>query len=86
MTLSLKDGGALAALLVRPKASNENGLWVLHLHGNATSAFERGQAHHCEQLSAAGSRSSWLSHTDSAALVLFGAFTSIDDVAAVTYP
>jgi uncharacterized protein len=141
LTLPGRDGSTLAGLLVQPPVANDNGLWVLHLHGNATSAFERGQLRHCEQLGAAGfhalcfdyrgfGRSAgvateahmsedaetayqalvargvapsriviWghslgsapavelaLSHADSAALVLFGAFTSIDDVAAGTYP
>lgn len=141
LTLPSQSGGALAGLLVRPQAANDNGLWILHLHGNAASAFERGQLRHCEQLGAAGfhalcfdyrgfGRSAgeaseahmsedaetayqaliargvapsriviWghslgsapavelaLRHADSAALVLFGAFTSIDDVAAATYP
>jgi pimeloyl-ACP methyl ester carboxylesterase len=141
LMLPLSDGGALAAFVVRPQAGNDNGLWVLHLHGNATSAFERGQVRHCQQLGEAGfhvlcfdyrgfGRSVgvaseahmsedaetayqaviargvapsriviWghslgsapavelaIKHADSAALVLFGAFTSIDDVAAATYP
>jgi len=141
LALPLRDGGALAAILLRPKAANDNRLWVLHLHGNAASAFARGQLRHCEQLSAVGfhalcfdyrgfGRSPgvaseahlsedaeaayqaliargvvpsqiviWghslgsgpavelaLRHADSAALVLFGAFTSIDDMAADTYP
>jgi pimeloyl-ACP methyl ester carboxylesterase len=141
LTLPLKGGGALEALLVRPQAAHDNGLWVLHLHGNAASAFQPDQVRHCEQLGAAGfhvlcfdyrgfGRSAgtaseshmredaeaayqgllargvappsiiiWghslgsapavelaVRHADAAALVLFGAFTSIDDVAAATYP
>lgn len=141
LALPLKDGSALAALVVQPRATNDAGLWVLHLHGNAASAFERGQLRHCEQLAAVGfhvlcfdyrgfGRSPGVAseahigedaeaayqaliargvassqiiiwghslgsapavelaarHADSAALVLFGAFTSIDDMAAATYP
>lgn len=141
LVLAGTGGVALAAVLIHPTASNDNGWWVLHLHGNAASAFDPGQLRHCEQLGAAGfhvlcfdyrgfGRSAgvpseahlsedaetayqalvsrgvgpsriiiWghslgsapavelaVKHRDCAALVLFGAFTSIDDVAAATYP
>jgi len=141
LELFLKDGSTLAALLMQPRTAGDAELWVLHLHGNAASAFDRGQLRHCEQLSAVGfhvlcfdyrgfGRSSGVAsethmnedaeaayealiargvsssqiiiwghslgsapaielavrHPDSAALVLFGAFTSIDDMAAATYP
>ena len=141
VSLETPSGARLAAVVMRADAAHDRGYWILHLHGNADSAFSRGQLRHCEQLRAAGFsvlcfdyRGFGLSpgapseshlnedaeaayqallqrgvpaghiivwghslgsgpavalaarHKDVAALVLFGAFTSIDDVAADTYP
>lgn len=47
-------GGSLAGLLMRADPGSDSGYWVLHLHGNADSAFSPGQLRHCEQLRAAG--------------------------------
>lgn len=133
-------GAALAAVVLRADPSHDSGLWVLHLHGNAVSAFSSQQLEHVRRL--AGSGLNVLSfdyrgygltpgvateaHMDedaeaaytelrrrgiaaeriivwghslgsgpavnlaakhvAAALVLFGAFTSVPDAAADTYP
>jgi uncharacterized protein len=45
-------GVALAGILVR--ANGDSGYWVLHLHGNAESAFSPSQIRHCEALHHAG--------------------------------
>jgi fermentation-respiration switch protein FrsA (DUF1100 family) len=140
MTIPMPGTTGLAALAVRAAPAQDRGYWILHLHGNADSAFSAGQVHHCEVLSSLGfnvlafdyrgfgltpGRASEASiaedgeaayqalvqrgvspdriilwghslgsgpatllasrHT-AAALVLFGAFTSIPDAAADTYP
>jgi alpha-beta hydrolase superfamily lysophospholipase len=133
-------GSALAGLILRPDAAHDSGYWILHLHGNADSAFSSEQLRHCESLRQLGFsvlsfdyRGFGLSagvaseaHMDQdaeaafneliqrgvspahtiiwghslgsgpavllasehpvAALVLFGAFTSIPDAAQDTYP
>jgi pimeloyl-ACP methyl ester carboxylesterase len=141
VSLETPAGARLAAVVMRADTAHDRGYWVLHLHGNADSAFSRLQLRHCEQLSTAGFnvlcfdyRGFGLSpgvpsashmgedaeaayqgllqrgvpagqiiiwghslgsapavvlaarHKEVAALVLFGAFTSIEDVAADTYP
>lgn len=140
VTITAAGGYALAAALLRAEPSQDSGFWVLHLHGNADSAFSVGQLRHAEQLRALGlnvlavdyrgfGRSSGVAselHIDedaeaayqelirrgvsprqiiiwghslgsgpavfvasrhpAAMLVLFGAYTSIPDVAADTYP
>jgi fermentation-respiration switch protein FrsA (DUF1100 family) len=48
------DGKTLAALILPAEAAHNSGLWVLHLHGNADSAFSAGQLRHAEQLRAQG--------------------------------
>src|ERR1700728_3788938 len=131
---------ALAGLVYRADPSADNGFWVLHLHGNADSAFSPWQERHCEALRRSGfnvleidyrgfgltpgrpsetgmyddaeaayqallrrgvapNRIILLGHSlgsgpavllatrhQAAALVLFGAFTSIPDAAADRYP
>lgn len=140
ISVPLPDGTALAGILLRAEAPADAGYWVLHLHGNAESAFSRGQFEHCEILRRAGfsvldidyrgfgmspgkasetamsedaeaafaallergvpqQRIIVLGHSlgsgpavllatrhSPAALVLFGAFTSIADAAADRYP
>ncbi len=54
LTIPAADGIRLAALLFRAAPSQDSAFWVLHLHGNATSAFSRVQLRHCEQLRALG--------------------------------
>jgi len=133
-------GGLLPGILMRAAAAHDTGYWVLHLHGNADSAFSAGQLRHCAALRALGLNVLsfdyrgfgpspgvpseahveedaeaayhallrrgvpadhlilWghslgtgpavylASRHRAAALVLFGAFTSIPDVAADQYP
>jgi hypothetical protein len=140
ITIPLADGEGIAALLLRPDAGADGGYWVLHLHGNAVSAFSAEQERHVEALRALGlsvlaidyrgfglspgtaseasmdqdAEAAWqelmrrgvaperviiwghslgsgpavqlASQHAAAALVLFGAFTSIADAAADTYP
>jgi pimeloyl-ACP methyl ester carboxylesterase len=140
VTVPEPNGAALAALAYRADGNADNGFWVLHLHGNADSAFSPWQVRHCEALRAAGfnvleidyrgfgmtpgkpseaamyedseaayqdllrrgiadNRIILLGHSlgsgpavllatrhPAAALVLFGAFTSIPDAAANRYP
>jgi esterase/lipase len=140
VTIAAAGGYALAAVLLRAEPAQDSGFWVLHLHGNADSAFSVGQLRHGEQLRALGlnvlavdyrgfGRSSGVaserhieedaeaayqklirrgvsprqiivwghslgsgpavfvaSRHPAAALVLFGAYTSVPDVAADTYP
>jgi hypothetical protein len=138
--VAVPSGGQLAGLVYHPDAGADTAFWVLHLHGNADSAFSPGQVRHCEALRRAGfnvleidyrgfgptpglpseagmyedseaayqdlvrrgvppSRIILLGHSlgsgpavllatrhKAAALVLFGAFTSIPDAAAERYP
>jgi esterase/lipase len=140
IAIPLADGEWLAALLLHPDAASDHGYWVLHLHGNAVSAFSGEQVRHVEALRALGlhvlaidyrgfgastgtasedsidadAEAAWqelmrrgvapdhviiwghslgsgpavqlASGHIAAALVLFGAFTSIPDAAADTYP
>lgn len=130
----------LAALIMRADPADDTGFWVLHLHGNADSAFSPLQLQHCERLRSLGlnvlsfdyrgfgqspgiaSEAHIYADAEAAyeelirrgvpakriilwghslgsapavqlatrhaagALVLFGAFTSIPDAAAATYP
>ncbi|MGH8231256.1 MAG: alpha/beta hydrolase [Steroidobacteraceae bacterium] len=139
-TIRAQDGSALAAFLLRAPVAQDSGYWILHLHGNAASAFSPEQIRHCRQLQQlgfsvlcfdyrgfgrSGGRASE-AHLDQdaeaalqalidrgiapahiivwghslgsgpavllaraypvAALVLFGAFTSVPDVAQQIYP
>jgi fermentation-respiration switch protein FrsA (DUF1100 family) len=133
-------GVELAGVVYRTAAGADDAFWVLHLHGNADSAFSRWQVRHCEALRRSGfnvleidyrgfgrtpgepseagmyedseaayqellrrgvppNRIILLGHSlgsgpavmlatrhPAAALVLFGAFTSIPDAAAGRYP
>jgi uncharacterized protein len=138
--VSEPSGTQLAGLVYRADGRPDNAFWVLHLHGNADSAFSPWQVRHCEALRRAGfnvleidyrgfgptpglpseagmyedteaayqdllrrgvppNRIILLGHSlgsgpavllatrhKAAALVLFGAFTSIPDAAADRYP
>jgi uncharacterized protein len=140
LSLPTNGGATLAAVRFRADPSADSGYWVLHLHGNADSAFSPVQLAHCQRLTQLGvsalcfdyrgygrsageaSEAAMLEDADSAyqwlrrdgvpddhillwghslgsgpavylasthpaaALVLFGAFTSIPDAAADTYP
>ncbi len=134
------DGNTLAGILLRATPERDTGFWILHLHGNADSAFSEVQRKHIEVLSELGFsvlafdyrgfglspgnaseaniyqdaeaayqylvRSGALpkhiilwghslgggpatylaAHNQAAALVLFGAFTSVPEAARDTYP
>jgi len=140
VTVPVPGGSVLAGLVFRADNGADNGFWLLHLHGNADSAFSPWQVRHCEALRRAGfnvleidyrgfgatpgqpseagmyedaeaayqallrrgvapNRIILLGHSlgsgpavllatrhDAAALVLFGAFTSVPDAAAERYP
>jgi hypothetical protein len=140
VTVAAPDGTALAGLVFRADGADDNGFWVLHLHGNADSTFSPWQVRHSEALrqsgfnvleidyrgfgltpgrpseagmdddaeaayqallrrGAAPNRIILLGHSlgsgpavllatrhPAAALVLFGAFTSIPDAASDRYP
>jgi uncharacterized protein len=133
-------GGELAGVVYRADGGGDGTFWMLHLHGNADSAFSPWQVRHCEALRRSGfnvlevdyrgfgstpgrpseagmyedseaayrellrrgvppNRIILLGHSlgsgpavllatrhKAAALVLFGAFTSIPDAAAERYP
>ncbi len=135
-----ESGGVSVAGLLFRAGTEDTGFWVLHLHGNADSAFSPWQLRHCEALRRSGfnvlaidyrgfgltpgqpsesamnedseaayqellrrgvpaERIILLGHSlgsgpavllatlhQTAALVLFGAFTSIPDAAAGRYP
>jgi uncharacterized protein len=140
VAVPLPNGMALAGLVFRADGNADAAFWILHLHGNAASAFSDGQVRHSEALRQAGfnvleidyrgfgptpgepsearmyedaeaayqellrrgvppDRIILLGHSlgsgpavllatrhKAAALVLFGAFTSIPDAAAERYP
>jgi uncharacterized protein len=140
VALPVANTAELAGLVYRADSRADNGFWVLHLHGNADSAFSPWQVRHCEALRRSGfnvleidyrgfgltpglpseagmyddaeaayqallrrgvapNRIILLGHSlgsgpavllatrhQAAALVLFGAFTSIPDAAADRYP
>lgn len=140
VTIAGQGGSSLAAIVFPADPQHDSGYWVLHMHGNAESAFSAVQVRHCEQLRVRGlnvlafdyrgfghsagvaseehiyedAESAYqalirrgispdhiilwghslgsapavelASRRPAAALVLFGAFTSIPDVAAATYP
>lgn len=140
LTIAGPAGSTLAALLFTADPLHDSGYWVLHLHGNAESAFSAVQVRHGKQLRALGlnvlsfdyrgfGHSSGVASEQhiyedaesayealirrgispariiiwghslgsapavelatrrpAAMLVLFGAFTSIPDAAAATYP
>jgi fermentation-respiration switch protein FrsA (DUF1100 family) len=140
VAVPMPNGGELAGLVFRAVGNADDAFWVLHLHGNADSAFSPWQVRHCEALRRSGfnvlevdyrgfgstpgrpseagmyedseaayrellrrgvppNRIILLGHSlgsgpavllatrhKAAALVLFGAFTSIPDAAAERYP
>ena len=43
-------GDGLAGLLFHANRANDTGYWILHLHGNADSAFSPWQVRHCQAL------------------------------------
>ena len=141
LSLRTPGGERLAAFVMQADPAHSRGYWILHLHGNADSAFSRTQLRHCQHLSAAGfgvlcfdyrgfgqtpgiASESHLSedaetayrallargiapghiiiwghslgsgpavelaarHSEVGGLVLFGAFTSVADVASEIYP
>jgi uncharacterized protein len=140
LTIAGQGGSSLAALVFPADPLHDSGYWILHMHGNAESAFSAVQVRHCEQLRAWGlsvlsfdyrgfghspgvaseqhmyedAESAYqalirrgispahiilwghslgsapavvlATRRPAAALVLFGALTSIPDVAAATYP
>jgi len=140
VAVPVRNSADLAGLVFRADSGADTGFWVLHLHGNADSAFSAWQLRHCEALRGFGfnvldvdyhgfgltpGRPSeagmyedaeaayqsllqrgvpenhviLLGHSlgsgpavllatrhKAAALVLFGAFTSIPDAAAARYP
>src|ERR1700723_2661715 len=54
VTVPEPNGVALAALVYRADGNADDAMWVLHLHGNADSAFSPWQVRHCEALRSAG--------------------------------
>ena len=54
IAVPLPSGIALAGALFRAGAPADGSYWVLHLHGNAESAFSPSQLEHCEALRRAG--------------------------------
>lgn len=140
VNIEAPDGQRLAGLLLRASPDHDSGYWILHLHGNADSAFSIPQQRHIEVLrklgfsvlaldyrgfglspgtasethlyedataafdyllksgapperiviwghSLGGGPAVFLAaRTHAAALVLFGAFTSIPNIAQDTYP
>jgi pimeloyl-ACP methyl ester carboxylesterase len=140
VAVPVPNGGELAGVVYRADGSADDTYWMLHLHGNADSAFSPWQVRHCEALRRSGfnvleidyrgfgatpgrpseagmdedseaayrellrrgvppNRIILLGHSlgsgpavllaarhKAAALVLFGAFTSIPDAAADRYP
>jgi hypothetical protein len=140
VAIPVAEGQSIAGLLLPADPAAGHGYWVLHLHGNAVSAFSGEQERHVEAIRALGlsvlaidyrgfgrspglaseasidadAEAAWQElmrrgvpparviiwghslgsgpavqlavHHSAAALVLFGAFTSIADAAADTYP
>lgn len=50
LNIAEPDGAHLAGLILPADPAHDSGLWVLHLHGNADSAFSVGQLKHARQL------------------------------------
>ncbi len=140
ISVPVATGAALAAVIFHADEAHDTGYWILHLHGNADSAFSEEQLRHCQALRRVGfsvldvdyrgfgmtpgvaseagmyqdSEAAYkaillhgvppiriillghslgsgpavvlATHHPVAALVLFGAFTSIPDAAADRYP
>jgi hypothetical protein len=54
VTVPGPGGAELAGLMFHADSGGEDAFWVLHLHGNADSAFSPWQIRHCEALRIAG--------------------------------
>ena len=54
ISIPTADGTPLAANALRASAEHDNGLWVLHLHGNSETAFSNTQYRHAEVLKRLG--------------------------------
>ena len=54
LVLNGPAGSQLAAAIMRADPLHDSGYWVLHLHGNADSAFSSEQLRHCQSLRALG--------------------------------
>jgi alpha-beta hydrolase superfamily lysophospholipase len=54
VTVPVPSGGALAGVVYRADGSADDAFWMLHLHGNADSAFSPWQVRHCEALRRSG--------------------------------
>jgi fermentation-respiration switch protein FrsA (DUF1100 family) len=52
--VAMPNGTQLASLVYRAAGRADDGFWVLHLHGNADSAFSPWQVRHCEALRRSG--------------------------------
>lgn len=50
VAVPVQNGADLAGLVFRADDGADTGYWVLHLHGNADSAFSPWQVRHCEAL------------------------------------
>lgn len=50
LSIRTADGAQLAALILPAPAEHDSGFWVLHLHGNADSAFSATQLRHAQSL------------------------------------
>jgi pimeloyl-ACP methyl ester carboxylesterase len=50
LVIRAADGSELAALILRAQAAHDSAFWILHLHGNADSAFSPEQLSHCNTL------------------------------------
>ena len=54
LTIRGAAGSSLAAIILRADPLHDSGFWVLHLHGNADSAFSDVQLRHCQSLRTLG--------------------------------
>jgi pimeloyl-ACP methyl ester carboxylesterase len=54
VALPVANTAELAGLVYRADGGADHGFWVLHLHGNADSAFSPWQVRHCEALRRSG--------------------------------
>jgi pimeloyl-ACP methyl ester carboxylesterase len=50
LSIRTADGAQLAALILPAPSEHDSGFWVLHLHGNADSAFSASQLKHAQGL------------------------------------
>ncbi len=50
ISIPAAGGNRLAGLLFHANRANDTGYWILHLHGNADSAFSAWQVRHCQAL------------------------------------